>query len=61
MNVTRNISLASRARPTSQRLVMPGSLPVDLDYLDELQELETIRAARAGVRRSRMMKDDRYL
>jgi hypothetical protein len=61
MNFTRNMPIPSRARRTSHRIAMPSAFPVDLDYLDELQEQETIRAARAGIRRSRMMKDDRYL
>ena len=61
MNVLRTMPSASRARRTSQRLSMPMSIHSDLDYLDDLQEQETIRAARSGVRRSRMIRDDRYI
>jgi hypothetical protein len=33
----------------------------DLDYLDAITEQEAIRQARAGVRRSRMIKSDYHL
>jgi hypothetical protein len=59
MNVLRNMPIAQRTRLTSHIGAMP--IEADMAYLDELQEQETIRAARAGIRRSRMMKDDRYL
>ncbi|MFM0095631.1 hypothetical protein PQQ87_08460 [Paraburkholderia nemoris] len=33
----------------------------DLDYLDAITEQEAVRQARAGVRRSRMIKSDHYI